>query len=917
MKNIGLNWYKCDFHLHTMISRCYKESDTEEEWVKAVKKRDLDCIAITDHNDYRGIDKIKQLCNKEGIVAFPGVELSSDTSKVHLLVLFDPSCDSNVVRAILTQLEITEDKLGDSKSTCVGTIFTTCKKACKNKALVIAAHIDEFNGLCEISHDNIREVLEENYVNAVQIVNEEIWDVYERDHNLEQVCDLLTEKYGKEISSDRAKKWYSAYSLAKEVGIPMLKFSDNPYSMTSSKHGLWGIGKEYTWLKMKQKPDLESVRQALLSYDMRVKVNTVPEPEPDIWIKSIKIANSYLNEKTPIYIEFNPQLNTIIGGRGSGKSSIIRTIAGILRSFEKSKADMILQEQEDFYKKKDMKNKKGIFKDQSSAEIVFVRNNELYKIETTNIKDMDQQIRKIYRHVDSLEEWIEVEDNNYFNFFSAQIFTQKQIYEIARDVNSILNIIDEAIDKLPNLIEKREQNLNAVISKKVELWNVEKKIEQESKIKTELQDINSQIDKYKKSGISDALKEKQQFDMENHTIREFFKRVDESIDKFNESINQMFLQINELPQIQDDEIKLIFSEFNEMTSKSKTEIMDIIQSVSKHTKEVQEKIFSSKWNQKSKNATDKYTATCEHLANQGVLIDKLDNLLEQKEKKYYELKQIEEYKKERQNLQKELQEAQEMYKAAAYSIYQKRKEFIYAIIGGNPTVKFEIKQARNKDSFVKMMISLFGKENMTIRDNVMKMQEIFFEKNGKEKFVESVCKIRNKTDTSSYSKKIRDMIIDMPMESFARMISFVADDDVVVSYKPEKAKSYISLSNASAGQKTTAILTFLLAFGKNPLILDQPEDDLDNKLVYDLIVTRLKEAKKKRQIIIVTHNANIPVNGDAEYIVAMDSETDKIQVREKGTMDDESIRKEICDVMEGTQYAFEMRAKKYHFEIKE
>lgn len=216
-----------------------------------------------------------------------------------------------------------------------------------------------------------------------------------------------------------------------------------------------------------------------------------------------------------------------------------------------------------------------------------------------------------------------------------------------------------------------------------------------------------------------------------------------------------------------------------------------------------------------------------------------------------------------------------------------------------------------------MMISLFGKENMTIRDNVMKMQEIFFEKNGKEKFVESVCKIRNKTDTSSYSKKIRDMIIDMPMESFARMISFVADDDVVVSYKPEKAKSYISLSNASAGQKTTAILTFLLAFGKNPLILDQPEDDLDNKLVYDLIVTRLKEAKKKRQIIIVTHNANIPVNGDAEYIVAMDSETDKIQVREKGTMDDESIRKEICDVMEGTQYAFEMRAKKYHFEIKE
>lgn len=149
------------------------------------------------------------------------------------------------------------------------------------------------------------------------------------------------------------------------------------------------------------------------------------------------------------------------------------------------------------------------------------------------------------------------------------------------------------------------------------------------------------------------------------------------------------------------------------------------------------------------------------------------------------------------------------------------------------------------------------------------------------------------------------------------MISFVAEDNLEVSYKPEKAKKYIPLSNASAGQKTTAILTFLLAYGELPLLLDQPEDDLDNKLVYDLIVTRLKKAKSKRQIIVVTHNANIPVNGDAEYIVSMDSDTDKISTKYVGTMDDENIRKEICDVMEGTQDAFEMRAKKYHFKIVE
>ena len=59
------------------------------------------------------------------------------------------------------------------------------------------------------------------------------------------------------------------------------------------------------------------------------------------------------------------------------------------------------------------------------------------------------------------------------------------------------------------------------------------------------------------------------------------------------------------------------------------------------------------------------------------------------------------------------------------------------------------------------------------------------------------------------------------------------------------------------------------------------------------------------------------MNGDSEYIISMDSETDIIQVNQTGTMDDRSIRQEICDVMEGTQDAFEMRAKKYHFNIKE
>ena len=104
-----------------------------------------------------------------------------------------------------------------------------------------------------------------------------------------------------------------------------------------------------------------------------------------------------------------------------------------------------------------------------------------------------------------------------------------------------------------------------------------------------------------------------------------------------------------------------------------------------------------------------------------------------------------------------------------------------------------------------------------------------------------------------------------------------------------------------------------MSYGNNPLILDQPEDDIDNKHVYELIVERLRQTKEKRQIIVVTHNANIPVNGDAEYIISMNSESKYLEVLHCGTVEQPNIKKEICDVMEGSEKAFIMRSMRYKF----
>ena len=177
------------------------------------------------------------------------------------------------------------------------------------------------------------------------------------------------------------------------------------------------------------------------------------------------------------------------------------------------------------------------------------------------------------------------------------------------------------------------------------------------------------------------------------------------------------------------------------------------------------------------------------------------------------------------------------------------------------------------------------------------------------------CRTEEKVEeVSGYFKK---EIANLDDSDIDRIMSFIPEDELVVSYRPLAGKTFKPLNTASAGQKTTAILTFILAYGKAPLLLDQPEDDLDNRLVYDLVVKRLKESKSQRQVIVVTHNANIPVNGDADYIVSMDSESEYVKIKYHGTMDNKDIRDEVCNVMEGTEYAFEMRAKKYHLNITE
>ena len=131
-----------------------------------------------------------------------------------------------------------------------------------------------------------------------------------------------------------------------------------------------------------------------------------------------------------------------------------------------------------------------------------------------------------------------------------------------------------------------------------------------------------------------------------------------------------------------------------------------------------------------------------------------------------------------------------------------------------------------------------------------------------------------------------------------------------------REKEYISFHDASVGQQATALLKTLLNQPGPPLIIDQPEEDLDNPVMLE-IVEQVWKAKQKRQLIFASHNANLVVNGDAELVVWCDYRTAGDQSRGtiggQGAIDVDDVRDAIKKIMEGGEEAFNMRKEKYGF----
>ena len=122
------------------------------------------------------------------------------------------------------------------------------------------------------------------------------------------------------------------------------------------------------------------------------------------------------------------------------------------------------------------------------------------------------------------------------------------------------------------------------------------------------------------------------------------------------------------------------------------------------------------------------------------------------------------------------------------------------------------------------------------------------------------------------------------------------------------------MAHLSGGQQASLLLSLLLETDDDrPLVIDQPEEELDKAYLFDVVLPALRRLKGLRQIIFVTHDANIVVNGDADQVVYLQADADSGWVAAEGAIEQQSVRDAILTVLDGGAQAFELRSRKYGF----
>nr|WP_245402431.1 hypothetical protein [Psychrobacillus psychrodurans] len=906
--------------MHTTVSECFRDKTvTAEQWVQKCLDEGLQCVAVTDHNTGDGIDEIKTAAEGK-ITVFPGVEVTCGDSKQHVLIIFDPSKNSSYVNEFLTYIRIfEEDRAKESTSTNLS-IFEVAERANERGGLAIAAHIDQYAGLSPLSHEHKEAVCLDGNIFGVQVVHDFL---YQSSLLTEEELQSLFDDLYNQVGVDIWKPWVKTAQFYKDKPIAKLTFSDNPAAEKDSKHGLNGIGSRFSWIKMNEEITIESLKQALLMPNIRI-INDFDYIEDtkfnsDTYIKDLEILDTIYNLGNRNIINFNPQLTTIIGGRGTGKSGILRLMRNTLNMIDDlNKHEDILRDHSEFCSKNS--GDLGVFTDHTKTRMEIVVGESKYILNFNFNSGVSRYELTVEYSNGETSEIPSAEIGEFLERLNINIFSQKQIYDISRRSDALRNFIDSSITEVEGKkqgLKNLENNYNNNLFKIVEL---EKSLTKKYSLEVRLKEFEIENEKINVPEVIEILDNDKKFTEENESFKLLIESVDTKIEALQNilKLNIDFINKEQFRTEYEEDINLINSNIEGFLTSHDELLLREIKSLEDFKETLRYSLDTSKWLNNFKEHKSKLEVKQREQGDMNQLLTHRKRITDEIHMIQNLLVELNEVETNITSLKKENEENIQAILGNRRDIRSLRHSFINNVLEDNPLLKGDVKEFRDFKNYEQILREHFLKPAGFDSDfekiiEYIKAGYTPQRLNDLVNIIKDMC--NNRVNPLELSGKFVKVLQNLEKHKIESLRILIPEDEVVMLYKVSERANFTPLSNASAGQKTSAILTLILSTGDSPLILDQPEDDLDNSLIYSLIVDRIIKSKNNRQIIIVTHNANIPVNADSDLVNVMDSDELTFNPKIFGSIDEHGIKESICSIMEGGINAFKSRAVKYDLKL--
>ncbi|MFC4392754.1 TrlF family AAA-like ATPase [Flavobacterium quisquiliarum] len=913
MSNRGSEWRKWDLHFHTPSSYDYQDkSITNEKIIEILENNNISVIAITDHHliDVEKIIDLQNIGKNKNITVLPGIEFRAElggSESIHYIGIFSEKLNKQELTDIWIKLQstckITQTDIqaigGDANIQCD---FKETSKLIHELGGLVSVHA----GTKANTFENITNSLPDKIAQKVGLVKGYI-DIFELGKEVDQTS------YNNIVFPNLGFK------------LPMIICSDN-HKITDY------IVKQNLWIKAN--PTFEGLKQICYEPEQRVKIqNDKPDFKEDkVIINKVKfISSNKVFTDNEIYL--NPNLNVIIGGKSSGKSIFLYSIAKTLL------VDDTILKNENLEEKYNLKSidsdfnfeittnagiSQEMFRNSEENSIIpdikYIPQNYLVKLAEPDINKKGKSLNKLVRDLIN-------EDQDSKEKYDQFIRNVKQN---DKERDDLLNRYFELLEE----VAKSESELKTKSNKEVLEKNIKSNTENVEKLNKESGLSDEQILKYKEiqSKLEFNTVRKNNFNDDfaniNSGLSDLKKLSNEILEKKKEFVEKIKTEnskqyyINKLSFIDDiylniskifEEIEVQTDETGKRTFKNENLLKNNLISINEERGVLTKELEPYQQNEKLKKQIeilnqsiidDKKLLADIALLNKAILDKKA--LIENCRKDIFKLfkENFDEYNNiinELKHRTLELEGDGLKIDGIAQFNFPKFAKNLYEVSDGrkasynNYTILKETNKATSPTNF---------------NDIIGEIEKIFIDIINGDYFI-----------LAKYGK----------MQAIKELLEDYFFDYWKITYRDDK------LGEMSTGKASFVILMLIIGLSKSkaPILIDQPEDNLDNRSITLDLVSYLKNKKLERQIIIVTHNANIVVNSDAENVIianqkgqneidtsskfkfdlingSIENTFEKV-LKETDILKSMGIREHIADIVEGGKEAFKKREKKYGF----